>query len=499
MLARAVTGLVVLALAPACGAAAGGPDAPGGYATTEVIVRAAPGVRPAQSAGRPTLRAAGAAASAPEALAGALERFHVQSIRPVFEGPFANPELAARLGLDRCYRLTTPPGTDTPALAGELGGFAGLIEKAELDGVGGVGGVALVPNDTDFGLLWGMLNTGQVVGGVAGTPGADINITPGWNITNGDPELILAVLDAGMDPHIELAGRRIPGRNVAAEPDNDDTSDVCISHGTHVAGIAGANGNNAQGVAGVDWSCKVMPVRVLNGCSGLESYLAEGIIWATDHGAGVINMSLQYYTGTSTLHWAVLYASAQNVIMVSAVGNGGNPVIAYPARWPETIAVGAIDNHGDWWHSSNTGQELDVMAPGVDVWSLKDTALYQYLSGTSMATPHVSGLVCLMKGLDPELHHEEILQILTTTAIDIAPEGFDDATGYGRINALAALLAAQPPQVPGDLDGDGHVDIDDFVALLAAWGPCAPQCPADLDGDGSVGIIDMLMLLINWG
>jgi subtilisin family serine protease len=481
MFARAVTGLVTAALAPI--APAGGPPAGAGDAPPGLIVRALPG----------TGRAA---------LTEAAGRLGVQSVAPVFEGPFGNPALARELGLDRWYRLAVPAGAEPATLAADLRRAAGVFERTGLDASGGV---ALVPDDPDFGLQWGMLNWGQTIGGVSGAPGADINIVAGWEIATGDAGLILAVLDAGMDPHVELAGRLIPGKNVAAEPDNDDTSDVCISHGTHVAGIAAANADNAAGVAGVDWSCKVMPVRVLNSCSGLESHVAEGIVWATDHGAGVINMSLQFYDGTQVLHDAVLYAFAQDVIMVAAAGNGNLSQLIFPARWPETIAVGAINNLGERWYfgpglASNMGPDLDVMAPGVSVWSLKDNDLYQYLTGTSMATPHVSGLVCLMRSIDPGITSAEVLQILTDTAVDIAPAGFDNATGYGRVDAYAALLAAQPPPPgPGDLDADGDVDVADFLGLLSLWGPCAAPCPADLDGDGSVGITDMLALLTNWG
>jgi subtilisin family serine protease len=429
-----------------------------------------------------------------------LERFQVTAIRPVFENGFADPQLARRIGLDRYYRLETPPGTDTPGLVAQLSRLPAQVERPELDGIGGVAGT--IPDDPNFGLQWGLLNDGQSVGGAAGLIGADINVSPAWDFVTGDPGLVLAVLDAGMNEHVEIADRMIPGRNVAADPDNNDTSDVCISHGTHAAGIAAATGNNTQGIAGVDWSCRIMPVRVLNSCSGPESYVAEGIIWATDNGADVINMSLQYYTGTPVLHDAVLYAYAQGKVMIAASGNSGACTVynmAYPARWPETIAVGAFNNVGERSSFSNCGPELDVVAPGEDVWSLNDTTAYKYLDGTSMATPHVSGTVNLMKTLDPDLTADEIKLILQNTSTDIGDPGFDNETGFGRIDAHAALVETQA--LLADLDGNGVVDVSDFLWLLGIWGHCpsGPGCVGDIDRDGKVGVTDFLIMLAVWG
>jgi subtilisin family serine protease len=465
-----------------------------GYASTHVIIRAREGFPPAPvEAGAPT---------EPRArLAGTFERYRVGVIRPVFESGFAHPELARQLGLDRYYRLETPPGTDTPGLVAELACCPAQVERAELDGIGGV--AVTIPDDPDFGLQWGLLNGGQVIDGFAGLFGADINITPAWDITTGDPDLVLAVLDAGMDEHVEIVDRMIPGRNVAASPDTDDTSDVCISHGTHVAGIAAAIAANTQAIAGVDWSCRIMPVRVLDGCSGQpESYLAEGIIWATDNGADVISMSLQYPQGTQLLHDAVLYAHALGKVMIAAAGNNapcGTPSVRYPAKWPETIAVAAFNNQDEQASFSNCGPELDVAAPGDTVWSLKDTTTYQFLSGTSMATPHVSGTVNLMKALDPDLAPDEIKRILQTTAVDLEDPGFDDQTGFGRIDAHAALLRVRAGLA--DLNGDGVVSVNDFLLLLGFWGPCpsGPGCPGDIDGDGRVDVNDFLLLLAHWG
>ncbi len=495
--AAPVVGALLLAATQAVVAA---PDHPGqremagGYADTHVIVRVRPGVTPAIALGTggPTLQAPHAASAAESlGLATTLQAWEAPTIRPLFEG-FGNLELGRQLGLDRYFRIDTPAGTDTPAMVADLGRFGGLVESVELDAFGGI---AAIPTDPDFDLQWGLLNNGTV-----GLAGADINITSGWNLVTGNPDLVLAVLDAGMDPHTELAGRLLPGRNVAADPDNNDTSDVCISHGTHVAGIVAANANNGQGIAGVDWQCRVMPVRVLNNCSGLESVVAEGIIWATDNGADVINMSLQYSIGTTVFHDAVLYAHQQGVVMVAAAGNYGTNPLKFPAQWPQTIAVGAINSDGERWLSSSMGPNLDVMAPGVVIWSLSETIVYRNLTGTSMAAPHVSGIVLLMKTLAPDLALADIRQILHDTAVDMQTPGFDEASGYGRVNAHAALIEAHKTIV--DLDGDGTIGITDFLTLLGIWGPCPgpePSCAGDFDNDANVGITDFLILLGYWG
>ena len=498
---------------PVVSAATGGgvlPDAPdgvGAYARGHIIIRTRPGVGPAELADRRiTLHGKGSKGAAARlrtrnsvALADALAQWQVTAIRPLFENGFANPALARRLGLDRYWRLGVAPESDTPEMVAELGRFGALIERAELDGLGGV--AEMIPDDPQFGLLWGMHNTGQVVGEQPGTPGADINITPAWEFINGDPNLVLAVLDAGLDAHLEIAGRMIPGKNVAAAPDNDDTSDVCISHGTHVAGIAAGQGSNGIGVAGVDWSCRIMPVRVLNDCSGNpESWLAEGLIWATDNGADVINMSLQYFQGTTALHDAIRYAHGQGVVMIAAAGNIAATQVAFPARWQETIAVGAIDNSGSRWSASSRGPNLDVMAPGVNVWSLDSAAGYKFLSGTSMATPHVSGTIALARSRDPNLTPDMLKQIIQDTAVDMGTSGFDNETGYGRLDAHSAIVAIP---ILADLDGDGAVAVPDLLMLLAAWGacpqPCSPECTADIDASCTVDVADLLVLLANWG
>ena len=140
-----------------------------------------------------------------------------------------------------------------------------------------------------------------------------------------------------------------------------------------------------------------------------------------------------------------------------------------------------------------------MAGPGDTVWSLLDTTAYQWLSGTSMATPHVSGTVNLMKALDPDLAPDEIKLILQATAVDLGDPGFDDQTGFGRIDANAALLEVQAGLA--DLNGDGAVGVNDFLLLLQRWGACpaGPGCAGDIDRDGQVGVSDFLLLLASWG
>ncbi|MCA9291456.1 MAG: S8 family serine peptidase [Phycisphaerales bacterium] len=494
----AVAGLLALA-GPASAdeiAAGAGPDVVGGFASTHVLVR----LRADASFDADTQRFAPDPAAASRAVARqttllpeVLGAWGVTTIEPVFTITPERALVATTHRLDRYYRIVVPRGTATPGFVAQLRLFDGLFEHVELDGVGGV--AETVPDDPNFNVLYGLRNTGQTIGGQAGTPGADIHATEAWDYTTGDDDLVVAIVDAGTSPHVDLAGKLIAGWNTVSE--NQDTGDSCQSHGTHVAGTCAANGNNALGVAGVCWNVKVMPIRVLNGCTGTESELAEGITYAMNHGVDVVNMSLQYFDGSETLHDAVLAAHAAGLVLVAAAGNNPGFGVSYPGVWPETITVAATNNQDAHWVNSGAGDAVTVAAPGVNIYSLSGTTAYGYKTGTSMATPHVSGLACLLLSVDPSLTHDDIASVLMATADDVEGPGEDLLTGAGRVNALEAVLAVLPP-TPGDLDGDGDVDPADLAALLSAWGAC-PGCPADLDGDGTVGPADLAVLLGNWG
>jgi subtilisin family serine protease len=467
-------------------------DVSGGYVSSHVIIKVRPGVEPAFRGGQWTL--ASTHPNAPSLIGDAagdvLARWKTEAISALHARLPADPRLIELRGIDRYYRVHVPEGTDAPAFVAALAELD-TIAHAELDGIGGV---AEIPNDSFFDFQYGMHNIGQTISGQSGFADADINAPQAWEITTGTSDLVLAVLDAGVSSHVDLTGRLVPGWAF----DGGSPADTCGSHGTHVAGIAAANGDNGLGVAGVDWNVKVQSYRVLAGCQGFESTVAEGILEAVAQNVDVINMSLQYYTGSQALRDAVLTASAADIPLICATGNNQSSV-AYPARWPETIAIAATDNRDEVAPFSNAGSQTDIAAPGDNVYSLTGTSSYGYKDGTSMATPHVSGLVCLMLALDPDLTTEEIRDILIDTAVDVEDPGFDDDTGWGRLDAEAALLEVlDGVAVPGDANGDGQISVLDIMAVIFAWGECGAPCPEDLDNNGMVDVLDLAEVILNW-
>jgi subtilisin family serine protease len=477
------------------------PDVEGGFASTHIFVRVKAGVLPMNGAdGRLTFASGSTTKAMARKAAEALAVAKAIQATPFFAG-VADRTMATSLGMDRVYRIDVPDGTDTPTLVRRLQPLTLLFDRVELDGIGGLAGS--VPNDPEFANQYAFHNTGQTIAGVPGVVDADIDAPEAWQLAverGLDTSTVsIAVLDSGVNQHVQLAGRILPGFNI---PDNNTiTVDECSSHGTHVSGIIAATGNDAVGSTGLAWQAKIAPYVVVNPCSGFESSVATALTMATDAGYRLVNMSLQYYTGTQTLHDAVLYAYQHDVIMVAAAGNNNNSLIAFPGRWPETICVAATTNANTKASFSNFGPEVDVCAGGNVIRSLTGTTGYGDKNGTSQATPAVTGTIALMLAWNPELTPDEARQILIDTAVDIGPGGFDDSFGYGRVNAYAALLST-PVANPQDLNHDGSVGPADLAILLGAWGVCADcdgGCAADFDGDCMVGPSDLAILLGAWG
>ncbi|MDB4868876.1 MAG: peptidase [Cohnella sp.] len=269
----------------------------------------------------------------------------------------------------------------------------------------------------------------------------EIETERGWNWNKGADNVVVAVVDTGVQSdHPDLKGRLVKGANIVdpSKPPEDD-----VGHGTHVAGIIAAQVNNNEGVAGLTWFTKIMPVKALDSSGAGSTYsVAEGIIWAVDHGANVINMSLGNYAQAQFLHDAIRYAHDHDVVLVSASGNDNTDRPGYPAAYPEVFAVAATDPGAVKAEYSNFGNYIDVAAPGTKIASTYPGSRYAALSGTSMACPHVSALASLVRAANPQLSNVEVMDLMRQTARDLGAKGKDNVFGYGEIDVRNALKAA---------------------------------------------------------
>lgn len=263
-----------------------------------------------------------------------------------------------------------------------------------------------------------------------------------WDVTTGSPTVIVAVVDSGADfLHPDLQGKLIAGWDFINN-DADPTDDQ--GHGTHVAGIVGALTNNGEGVAGIGYQTRLLIVKVLDASNaGTYSGIAQGIIYAVDHGASIINLSLGGTSFSQTLLDAVEYAWNRGVLLVAAAGNYASSNPFYPASFEHVMGVAATDASDNRWSSSNYGSYISVSAPGVNIYSTnwnKTTGTgYGYRTGTSMAAPHVSGVAALLLAQDPSRSNAQLWNIIESTADDLGAAGWDAYYGYGRVNAYRAV------------------------------------------------------------
>ena len=302
-----------------------------------------------------------------------------------------------------------------------------------------------------------------------------IKLPQAWNTETGSSNIIIAIVDSGVDyAHLDLVnniwlnddlvngldddlngktddyyGWDFVGSDYQNSAEDDDPMDV-VDHGTFCAGIASAETNNAIGIAGVSWNSKIMVVRVLdNDGFSNDSIIAPGIIYAADEGADIISLSLGGAGSSSTLEDAVDYAYSEGCLLVAASGNSDSSSVDYPAAYDNVIAVGATNESDercdpdDWGFGlgSNYGAELDVVAPGNNIYSTSLGGVYGTQAGTSMAAPFVSGLAALIWSYNPTLTNMDVRDTIISSADDIGSSGWDAYTGYGRINAEEALAA----------------------------------------------------------
>jgi hypothetical protein len=274
---------------------------------------------------------------------------------------------------------------------------------------------------------------------------ARIQALQAWDITAGTSNVIIAVLDSGINTaHPDLAGRILPGYDFVNN-DSDPTDD--FGHGTAVAGTVIADGNNGIGVAGVAFGCSVLPVKVMDATGAAShSTIAQGIEFAIQQGARIINLSLAGDWPSSTLQNAINDAWSNNVIVVAAAGNNGSTVPQYPGACEHVLAVAASepDDSRAWF--SSYGAYVTLFAPGDTIWTTqRDTNNpYGAWSGTSFSSPVVAGVAALLLSMQPSLSNMQVVQVLEQTADNLGSPGYDSTFSYGRVNAFRAVSALNP-------------------------------------------------------
>jgi len=274
-----------------------------------------------------------------------------------------------------------------------------------------------------------------------------LQLETAWDYTLGHHSTVIAVLDTGLNPqHSEFDTPVVAGYDfVNNRADFRDDH----GHGTHIAGILAAQINNEIGTVGICPRCGLIAVKVLNADNyGTWSTVAKGIVFAVDNNADIINLSLGSDQSSASIEKAIQYAQEKGVLIIAASGNEHSNVEYYPAAYEGVIGVSATDDRDEHWVLSNHGRNIDLSAPGYMIYStgigenLTDNDAFSYMSGTSMAAPHVAGIAGLLLSQDANRSAEEIAGILFRTSRDLGEKGWDGKFGHGRVDAARALADA---------------------------------------------------------
>lgn len=391
---------------------------------------------------------------------------------------------SAGAGMIRDSGWSSMPGTyrclpgfksalDVLELANELAQMP-EIAFAEPDAIFS-GTMELTPNDPGYSQSWGLHNTGQS----GGTADMDMDAPEAWDITTGSSNILVAVLDTGVQQnHPDL--NQIPGTDVTSDgPGDGGPVNSCDRHGTPVAGCVSALINNSLGAVGIAPGVRTVSIRtfISNGsCNGTwssqASWTVDALEWAETNGVRVSNNSNKYGFQSSTI--AAKYAStrANGMVHFASAGNDSSSSVTYPASLPDVQAVAAVNRNGSLASFSNYGSDLFISAPGQAIYTTDRTGSpgyssgdYTTIQGTSFASPYAAGVAALVLSQQPGLTAAEVEQILQDTAMDLGAAGYDTTYGYGLVNAEAALLAvSELPEI--EIEGNG-VEIPDGSAAFS--------------------------------
>jgi subtilisin family serine protease len=384
------------------------------------------------------------------------------------------------------YRIV--PGLEHMAVGGNLSVEDAIVLLSTMPGVEYVEPnyyvhACATPNDTYFGLQWGLHNTGQTINNDPGTADADIDAPEGWDLFTGDPDFVISIIDTGTQySHLDLAANMWtnPGETAGNGIDddgngyvddtrgwdfyNDDNNpDDSDGHGTHTAGTVGAVSNNGRGVAGVAWYCKLMPLRFIGPYGGSTSDAILAVEYAADKGVKISNNSWGGGGYSSSLYNAINASKSVGHIFVAAAGNNGSNNDTspfYPASYnlDNIISVAATNNDDGLASFSNYGATtVDLGAPGVNIASTYKGGGYAWASGTSMAGPHVAGVTALVYAQNSGWTYSEVRARVFDTVRTVSALNGKCATG-GVVNLAAALSASSndPPTATISSPSDGQ-------------------------------------------
>ncbi len=384
----------------------------------------------------------------------------IHAIEVAFPRVPRNPRLARAKtyhGLDRVYKFYFPPGADVLQLVAEIE----QLPEVEYAHPARRGTVSLSPDSDPYysdGSQWFYNDA---------VNDKDVDGPEAWDISTGD-NVVIAVIDSGVQAdHRDIVGKFVTGRDFVDEPNDNDPQDE-HGHGTWVSSILAANTDSGAGIAGSCWNCRIMPIRVADNMAHIgDQDFVDGITWAIEEeDVSIINYSIREDDPTlsvPTIAAAIATASDCGLIQVAAAGNLDSGLMDYPAKYPETIAVGGT-NKNDWrWESgesgcaatngSNYGPQLDVVAPAVDIWGAwgdtePEANNYDTKCGTSGSAPIVTGLVGIMQSIHPMMGQEEARFLIRAGAEDQVGDtqgedqmGCDDYYGCGRLNMHRTLQA----------------------------------------------------------
>jgi len=417
-----------------------------------------------------------------------LEGLHPIDTHPALVAPPRIPT-----PLDRSYVAKFRQDTDVSLLTTELMALPG-VELVTPDPIGHAG--SWRPLDAFFPDQWALEQAND----------HDIDAIGAWAQTRGSANVVIAVLDSGVDlTHPDLVDRLSPrGGRDFVNNDLDPSDD--LGHGTNVAGIALASSAAAPGVVGVCPECTLLPVKILDDQErGYYDVWIQAITWSVDQGADVINLSVGGATDNSLLRDAVLYAHDNGVVVVACMMNENTDAPFYPAAFPEAIAVGATNEQDqradpfEWGGGSSYGDHIDLVAPGNNILGPAMEGGYQYWAGTSQAAPMVSGAVGLLLSLAPSLSTERVRDLLHASAEDqVGPpaedtNGFDPYFGHGRLNLTNLMAWASP-----DTDHDGFIDLADCAPSDPEVNPDALEIPHDGIDENCDGIDEAPIAEAEW-